>query len=67
MSLVKKIEKDGMVGKIYKVKEGYYYFKIYKNNHQIAQMFYYAFTLDKAESELMHAFDLIDEYRMEKL
>lgn len=66
MSLVKKIEKDGMVGKIFKVSEGYY-FKIYKNNHQIAQMFYYAYTLDKAEEELMHAFDVIDEYRMEKL
>lgn len=66
MSLVKKIEQDGMVGKIFKVKEGYY-FKIYKNNHQIAQMFYYSHTLYKAEQELMHAFDVIDEYRLEKL
>lgn len=66
MSLVKKIEQDGMVGKIFKVKEGYY-FKIYKNNKQVAQMYYYAYTLDKAEEELMHAFDVIDEYRMEKL
>ena len=66
MSLVKKIEQNGMVGKIFKVKEGYY-FKIYKNNHQIAQMFYYAYTLNKAEEELMYAFDAIDEYRMEKI
>ena len=66
MSLVKKIEQDGMVGKIFKVREGYY-FKIYKNNHQITQMFYYSHTLDKAEQELIHAFNAIDEYRLEKL
>ena len=66
MSLIMKTESNGMVGKIFKVKEGYY-FKIYKDKKQIAQMFYYSHTLDKAKEELDHAFDVIDEYRLEKL
>lgn len=66
MSLVKKIEQGKMIGKIFKVKQGYY-FKIFVNNRQIAQMFYYAPTEDQAIEELLYAFDAMDEERFSKL
>ena len=66
MSLVKTIEQGKMTGKIFKVKQGYY-FKIFVNNRQIAQMFYYAPTEAKALEEVFYAFDAMDEERFNKL
>lgn len=66
MSEILKTENNGMIGKIYKVKQGYY-FKIFVNNRQIAQMFYYAPTEEKALEELLYAFDAMDEERFSKL
>lgn len=66
MSLVKKIDKGKMTGKIFKVKQGYY-FKIFVNNTQITQMFYYAPTEAQALEELLYAFDAMDEERFGKL
>ena len=66
MSEIFKTENKGMTGKIYKVKQGYY-FKIFVNKRQIAQMFYYAPTEAKALEELMYAFDAMDEERFSKL
>ena len=66
MSLVKTIQQNQMVGKIYKVKQGFY-FKIFVNNRQIAQMFYYTPTEAKALEELLYAFDAMDDERFSKL
>lgn len=71
MSLVKKIEHGKMIGKIFKVNEGYY-FKIYTNkkhgrNKVVSQMFYYAPTEEQSERELYYAFEIMDEERFDKL
>ena len=66
MSLVKTIQQNQMVGVIFKDKQGYY-FRIYVNNRQIAQMFYYTPKLEIAEEELYNAFDAMDEERFDKL
>lgn len=66
MSLVKKIETNGVVGKFYKDKVGYY-FKIYYNKKVIAQMYYYGFTLEIAEKEFYKTLPTLDLERLEKL
>lgn len=66
MSLVKTIDNGNLKGKIFNTKYGYY-FRIYFNKKEIAQMYYNAPTLEQAEEELMNTFDIIDEERLEKL
>lgn len=66
MSVVKKVQRDGMEAKIFKTSYGFY-FRIYKNKTEIAQMFYYAHTLKQTEEELDKAFDIIDTEKVNKL
>ena len=66
MSVVLKTENDGMVGKIYKINQGYY-FKITKNNKEVARMYYYSKDKDEAVDQMWQTFFILDKEKVEKL
>lgn len=66
MSLIKKIECDGLVGKIFKDRHGYY-FRIYHNKKEIAQMYCYAFTAEEAEKVFYKTLPTLQLERLEKI
>lgn len=70
MSLVKKIELN-VVNKVLQVKffrtQIGYYFKIYHDKKQIAQMYYYSSTLEKAGEALDEMIETLDMVRINLL
>lgn len=70
MSLVKKIEVNVnnkvLQVKFFKTQIGYY-FKIYHDKKQIAQMYYYSSTLEKAEKALDEMIETLDLERVNLL
>ena len=62
--IVNKFEQDGLLGKIFKTEIGYY-FRIYYNKKEVAQMYYYSHTYQDAENNMFETMKTIDVSKLE--
>lgn len=64
--IVEKIERNGMLGKIYRTKDGYNY-KIFKDKDVIMMSYVYLLDIDVCRSKLIDDLDNIDLDKVDKL
>lgn len=57
---------NGLTAKIFKISYGFYH-RIYVNNKEVAQMYYFSHTYDVAEKDMYNMIETIDLEKASKL